>query len=108
MMEFAFGMDPTVADGGSLAMDGSTNGEPMAVKGAEDVMEFYFMRRKDHGDPGSVSYTVQFGDDLQSFTDSVVTPTFVANSSVDANYEVVKVAFPEGSRFGRLDINFVD
>jgi hypothetical protein len=37
----------------------------------------------------------------------VVTPTFVADSSADSDYEVVKVAFPVGSLFGRVEVDFV-
>lgn len=109
MMEFAFGTDPTISDGGPLVLNGpngTTNGQPVLIEGADDAMEFYFVRRKeDHGTSGSVSYTVQFSTDLTSFTNSVVTPTVVANSTT--NYEVVKVAFPTGSRFGRLEVDFV-
>ena len=107
MMEFAFGTDPTVRDDGVLAMNGSKHGDPALAEGAGDTMEFYFLRRKDHGTSGSVSYTVQFSTDLLLFTNSSATPTWVADSTLDAaNYEVVKVPFPVGSRFGRVEVDF--
>ena len=108
MMEFAFGTDPTLNDDGSLTTDGLTNGDPVAMEAGGGGMEFYFLRRKDHGDSGSVSYTVQFSADLSSFTNSTADPTPVRDSQVNANYEIVKVPYPEGSRFGRVMVNFVD
>ena len=67
-------------------------------------MEFYFVRRDDHGTSGSVSYTVQFSNDLTTFTNSTATPTFVADSSVDSDYGIVKVPYPGGSTFGRVQV----
>jgi uncharacterized repeat protein (TIGR02543 family) len=108
LLEYAFGTNPTVHDSRTLATDGSVNGLPVPVDAGGGVFEYYFVRRKDHGTPGSVSCTVHFSSDLTSFTDNVVTPAFVANSSVDpTNYEVVKVTFPGGFRFGRLQIEAV-
>ena len=65
------------------------------------------MRRKDHGATGSVSYTPQFSTDLSSFTDNdnETNPvTWVTDSTTDADYEVMKVPFPAGARFGRIEI----
>ena len=73
MMEFAFGTDPTINDDGALAMNGTKHGDPTLAEGAGDAMEFYFLRRKDHGTSGSVSYIVQFSSDLTNFTDSAAT-----------------------------------
>jgi hypothetical protein len=93
--EFAFGTDPTLSARGSLAADGSTHGDPIPVTddgGA--TFDFLFVRRDDHGPSGSLSYSVQFSSDLETFYDSGDTPSFVADSSADADYEVVKVPFP--------------
>lgn len=113
LMEFAFGTDPTIADGDSLLMDGSVNGQPVAEKGAGDVMEFYFVRRDDHGTSGSLSYTVEFSSDLGTFYTNSVTPSFVADSTDDSAYEVAKVPYPatlpngETAKFGRIQVELV-
>jgi hypothetical protein len=107
LMEFAFGTDPTLQDATSLATNGSVNGSPVPRDAGGGVFEYCFMRRKDHGTSGSVSYTVQFSNNLSDFTNSVVAPTFVANSNVNANYEVVKVPFPAEFRFGRVGVEIV-
>lgn len=106
-LEFGFGTDPTLAAGGPLKADGSAHGGPMLSEGAGGTMEFYFMRRKDHGTSGSVSYTVEFSGDLQSFSESVVPPTFVANSTTNAAYEVVKIPFPTNARFAQVQVEIV-
>ncbi|PXA04419.1 hypothetical protein DDZ13_07765 [Coraliomargarita sinensis] len=67
-----------------LATDGSSNGGSFVQKGAGRVMEFYFLRRKDHGTSGSVRYTVQFSTDPSDFTDSGTVPTWVADSDPDS------------------------
>lgn len=111
LAEFAFGTDPTVHDGSFLAMDGSSNGMPIPVDDGGGAFEFYFIRRDDHGTSGSVRYTVQFSSDLGTFYDSLDTPTFVIDSSVDANYEVVKAPYPaslpngQQARYGRIRID---
>ena len=113
IMEFAFGTDPTVSSGGVMASDGSTHGLPSIQDGAAaGTYELFFIRRDDHGSSGSVSYTVQFSGDLQTFYNSATAPTFVADSSVNSAYEVVKVAYPatlpngQPARFGRIEVGF--
>jgi hypothetical protein len=110
-MEFAFGMDPTIQDSASLAIDGSAHGFPILKDSGGGAFDFYFVRRKDHGTSGSASYTVQFSTDLSSFTDNdnSTNPLInVTDSSVDAsNYELMKVPYPAASRFGRLEIDIV-
>ena len=108
MMEFAFNTDPTIADGGSLVASGATSGGPLLVEAGGGTMEFHFVRRKDHGSSGSLSYTVQFSTDLGSFTNSPDTPGPASGYTADADYEVVKVPYPAGARFGRILIDFVD
>ena len=93
--EFAFGTDPTLSQLESLAADGSAHGDPIPVTddgGA--TFDFLFVRRDDHGTSGSLTYTVQFSSDLETFYDNTDTPTFVADSSADADYEVVRLPFP--------------
>lgn len=109
LLEFAFGTDPTAASGGVLATDGSAHGQPMVAPGGAD-MELFFLRRKDHGSSGSVTYSVEFSGDLAAFHPNTAEPGFVANSSSDPDYEVVKVPFPaalpdsQEARFGRIVI----
>ena len=110
LLEFAFGTDPTVSSGSALATDGSTHGPPKLAAPEGAGMELFFVRRKDHGTTGSVTYSVEFSGDLTSFFANAVAPTFVANSSSSADYEVVKVPFPAAlpdtkeARFGRIAI----
>jgi hypothetical protein len=111
MMEFAFGTDPTVSDGGSLAIDGSAHGLPVLMEASGSILDLVFVRRDDHGTSGSLSYTAQFSSDLGIFYDSAVSPTMVSDSSADSDYEVVKVAFPtmlpngKQARFGRIMVS---
>ncbi len=109
--EFAFGTDPTLNDRGSLVEDGSVNGAPIPVTddgGA--TFDFLFVRRDDYGTSGSLTYTAQFSSDLKTFYDSGDTPTFVADSSANADYEVVKVPYPatltngQKATFGRVKV----
>lgn len=107
LLEFAFGTDPTLQDGGSLVSNGTAHGNPVPIPDGTGGFELYFMRRVDHNSPGSVGYTVQFSDDLASFTNSTVTPSFVATSSINSAYEVVKVPFPPSAKFGRVRVDAV-
>ena len=104
IQEFAFGSDPSANDSGPLAIDGSVNGAPVPVTSDGTTYELYFIRRDDHGTSGSITYTAQFSSDLQTFTDSGDTPTFVTDSSDDSDYEVVKVPYPPTATFGRIRV----
>ncbi|WP_165788931.1 Ig-like domain-containing protein [Rubritalea profundi] len=114
LLEFAFGTDPTLADGGPLSSDGTTigttNGEPIIKDVEPNSFEFYFVRRDDHGSSGSLNYTVQFSSDLSTFYSSAVVPVFVADSGTNADYEVVKVTYPSSlpngmaAKFGRIQV----
>jgi len=111
LMEYAFGTDPTSSAGGALKADGTAHGSPIIVPvGAGDTFDFVFIRRDDHGASGGVNYTPQFSADLQTFYDNVSTPTVIADSVVDPDYEVVKVPYPanlpDGKKatFGRLQV----
>ena len=97
LLEFGFGTDPQTSDNAELVADGSVNGTPIAQSsggGGGVSFDLLFVRRKDHTDPGSVSYTVRFSGDLATFFDSSVDPTFVANSTDDTDYEVVSIPYP--------------
>jgi hypothetical protein len=112
LMEFAMGTDPTSSAGGALKMDGTSHDPPINIpSGAGDTFDFVFIRRDDHGTAGSVNYIPQFSADLQTFYESTVTPTLVADSAVNPDYEVVKVPYPatlpDGKKatFGRLRVS---
>lgn len=97
LLEFGFGTDPNVGDNAPLVADGTVNGTPVVqlAGGAGGVtFDLLFVRRDDHGTPGSVNYTVQFSGDLVQFHDSTVTPAFVVDSTDDPAYEVVSVPYP--------------
>ncbi|HEX5790845.1 MAG TPA: hypothetical protein VFY13_06805, partial [Luteolibacter sp.] len=97
LMEFAFGTDPTKADMGELTTNGSRHGDPITKAASGGAFELYFIRRKDHGSSGSLTYTPCFSSDLVSFHDNNQTanPVVVAASStVSTDYEVVKVPYP--------------
>lgn len=111
MMEFAFGTDPTLSDTGPLATDGTRHGVPvLQEKTGGDGFELYFVRRDDHGTPGSLTYTACFSSDLATFYDDDTVPTVVYDSSVDSDYELVKVPFPASlpnglpARFGYIRV----
>ncbi len=110
LMEFAFGTNPSAADAKPLAADGSDNGLPRLESAGGSDFELLFVRRDDHGTSGSLRYTPQFSSDLETFYDSADAPDFVADSSDDPDYEVVKVPFPtslpdsQPARFGRVKI----
>ena len=110
-MEYAMGTDPTLHAGGALKMDGTSHGSPTIIpSGVGGTFDFVFVRRDDHGATGGVDYTPQFSADLQTFYNSAVIPAFIADSSVNPAYEVVKVPYPatlpDGKKatFGRLQV----
>lgn len=112
LMEFAMGTDPTKITGGAMKADGTAHGSAIIVpSGAGDTYDFIFIRRHDHGTSGGVNYTPQFSADLETFYDSLATPTVIADSALDPDYEVVKVPYPDNlwggkeATFGRLQLN---
>jgi lysophospholipase L1-like esterase len=115
LLEFAFGTDPNFSDNVELLIDGSLNGTPIIDIGFNNGVDFdaVFVRRDDHGQPGSLTYTVQFSSDLVTFYDSNVIPSVVADSSDDPDYEVVKVPYPfftpdnKKARFFRVEVEIV-
>jgi hypothetical protein len=112
LLEFAFGTDPSFSDNQSLVKDGSVNGTPIVdiSFGGGVAFDVIFVRRDDHGQPGSLDYIVQFSSDLLTFHDSTDTPTFMVDSSDDPDYEIVKVPYPfftpdgKKARFSRVKV----
>jgi len=116
LLEFAFGTDPAVSDGGSIAYgSGVTPGLPLAV--VETVtattVDFRaaFGRRKDWAAAG-LTYTVQFSSDLTEWVDSADTPLEIESGSgdIDAVYVPYPLAIPtsngyEKAQFFRLSIS---
>lgn len=105
--------DPTIGDASPITADGSSNGLPRLQSTGGSQFELLFVRRDDYGASGSLSYTPQFSSDLANFYDSADAPAFVADTSNDTNYEVVKVPFPaslpdgQTARFGRVQVEEV-
>lgn len=117
LLEFGFGTDPTVSDAVSLNPDGSVNGLPIPVAsggGGGVTFDYVFVRREDHGTPGSVTYTPQFSSDLVTFHDSSAIPTKIADSTDDPAYDIVSVPYPatlpdgKKARFARLKVDAVE
>ena len=104
LLEFAFGTDPTLQDSEPLASDASAHGDPIPKPDVGGDFELYFLRRVDHGTSGSVKYTVQFSSNLVAFVDDTQPITFVEESSVNSEYELVKVPYPANSKFGRIRV----
>lgn len=93
LLEFGLGTNPNSSDEPSLNPDGSSNGLPFIVENGSGF-DFLFSRRDDQGQTGSVTYTVQFSSDLDTFTDSSEIPALVADSAANSDYEIVRVPFP--------------
>lgn len=116
LLEFAFGTDPNAADQVGLVIDGSVNGVPIVnadFSGPGVAFDAIFVRRDDFGISGSLDYTAQFSGDLITWHDSTDTPTVVADSTDDSDYEVVSVPYPfftpdgKKARFFRVKVTLV-
>jgi fibronectin-binding autotransporter adhesin len=98
LQEFAFGTDPTVSTGGSIAYtvggEVTSPGLPVAVNMASPGVDFraVFGRRKDHVAAG-LTYTVQFSAGLDVWVNSTDTPTEVS-SSTSGDIDAVSVPYP--------------
>lgn len=91
LLEFAFGTDPSVSSGGSIAYgSGVTSGFPLTVLEVTDYRAV-FGRRKDW-DVEGLSYTVQFSSNLAEWVDSSETPTLLESGSGDI--DAVYVPYP--------------
>lgn len=107
LLEFAFGTNPIVNDNIPLSWAGTGNdvvpGSPATstsfpIEGGVDFTA-RFLRRKDHGSAGSVSYTWRFSSDLMDWESSADTPTwFVAPvdlaDDASGDYDLVEVPYP--------------
>ena len=101
LQEFAFGMDPTSPNLGSLTYvaDGDVTkpGTPVvenfASLGQAADYRAVFARRKDHVSSGLI-YTVQFSADMGGWTASATTPTRLTGENSTGVLEAVSVPFP--------------
>ncbi len=116
LLEYAFGTDPTVSNGGSVGYgSGVTPGLPIAVLNSQtsNNVDFRaaFGRRKDWAASG-LTYTVQFSSDLSEWVDSSDTPILLESGSgdIDAVYIEYPLTIPtsngdEKAQFFRLSIS---
>jgi hypothetical protein len=101
--KFAFNLNPLAPDVRHLTV-GANN--PAGLPGGAytgGVLRIEFLRRKATSNPG-ITYTAQFGSDLDGWTDIPVgTP---AGTSIDTTWERVVVDDPAGGpkRFGRVKV----
>ena len=117
LYEFGIGTSPRVADLGPIIWDGvsaiATAGCP--IINIDNTITARFMRRKDHGTAGSISYTWEFSSDLTDWESSdnaawSTAPTDLADDA-SGDYDLVEVPFPSNldsgpePRFFRLTIN---
>jgi hypothetical protein len=107
LLEFAFGTDPNVADAVPVAWGGgptdASGGTPVVVtptfSGSGVNFTARFMRRQDHGDPGSVNYAWRFSSDLTDWESSDDSPPWLTAPNVLAEdaggeYELVEIIYP--------------
>jgi sialate O-acetylesterase len=116
LLEFAFGTDPAVSNGNSIAYAGGvTPGLPLAVVEnlTSNGVDFRaaFGRRKDWAATG-LTYTVQFSKDLTEWVDSAEAPALLESGSgdIDAVYVPYPLAIPtsngyEKAQFFRLSVS---
>ena len=96
LLEFAFGTDPAVSNGGSIGYgSGVTPGLPLPVLETitSNNVDFraVFGRRKDWSVAG-LTYTPQFSPDLTEWVDATDTPTLIESGSGDI--DAVFVPYP--------------
>jgi len=111
LAEWAFGMNPQVADNLVLQWSGGVltrHGTPTTDVQTTPVTVNYtavFTRRKDYVSAG-LTYTPQFSADLVSWVDSTATPAVVGS---DATHDAVSVPYPfflngKKARFFRVSV----
>jgi len=103
--EFAYNMNPRIADAHWVSPSGSTGlPAPRYTAGPGGVLEVEFMRRKGPTAVG-LTYAVQFSSNLISWVDGVP----VSATSVNVSFERVRVrdgsAGPNAQRFARVVVN---
>ena len=92
LLEFAFGTDPTVSSGGSIAWSGGAvtgHGTPVVIQ-ESGIYYAVYGRRVDYATSG-LTYTQQFSPRLSAWGNFATAPTVIAT---DGTIEAVKVPFP--------------
>lgn len=100
LLEFAFNLDPTVADASSHDAAGQSAGLPRMLVIAGPKLSLQYLRRKD---VDGLSYQPQFGGDLDDFANATAIPLV---ETIDAAWERVTIQ-DNGSgatRFGRVRV----
>jgi len=96
LVEFAFGLDPTVEARTPMAYvtdgDVTTPGLPVLIQ-PDGTFEAVFTRHKDHVAAG-LTYEVQFSADLAAWTGSSNGLQVVTGAGSSGDYEAVSVPFP--------------
>ncbi len=113
-LEFAFGLNPNINDGGFLEADIPNSlltkrGTPTNwFQTTNDGIDFrvIFIRRKDYLNDG-LNYTPQFSGDLVTWTNSSAVPTVIAT---DGEVELVTIRYPlfvagRKARFFRIAVD---
>ncbi|MCH7225885.1 hypothetical protein [Haloferula sp. A504] len=109
LLEFAFGTNPAVADAQSLEWDGSTvtPGNPVVQHAFPDGggVDFTvrFIRRRDHGSPGSVNYSWRFSSDLTDWESSDASP---APGWLQAPTPLGTFTGVDGATYDLLELNY--
>lgn len=98
LLEFAFGMDPTVGMLRPLGYqpdgDVSNPGNPVLLEDSvESGFNAVFGRRKDHQVAG-LRYTCEFSADLVAWTASAATPLVLTGATGGGDIEAVSVRYP--------------
>lgn len=98
LQEFAFGLDPLVANSAPLSISPTVvRGRPTtSIALGPMIFSGQFVRRDDFATAG-LTYTFQSSADLVTWVDSIATPTVIADSG---EYEIVAVSFsfPAGNK----------
>lgn len=113
-LQFAFGLNPAIADGGLADVD--VPGHLLKKRGAPTTwfesttngtdFRVIYIRRKDAAEVG-LAYTPQFSGDLVNWVDSTTTPTVIAQ---DGEVEAVSIRYPlfvagRKARFFRVNVS---
>ncbi|MGJ8672463.1 PKD domain-containing protein [Rubritalea sp.] len=109
LIEYAFGLDPSVSDGRELLFNGASfmsRGLPIVDWGNPASLQFTFPRRVDYASV-DLSYTVQYSSDLENWYDSLLLPTILYT---DGDIQIVEITDPlfapgvTGCRFLRVSV----
>lgn len=103
LLEYAFGTDPLSGQSGALLLDGNqinARGTPFTQISPGPAYAGVFARRLDYLAAGLV-YQPQFSSNMIDWTDSMDTPTVLANDGV---IQAVSVPFPSNQPFFRVSV----